>query len=121
MCVDVLCHHELISVNKEFARVENGVYRNLEDTGSFLVKIPVCGTPYNNSKQGNVSFVHMCARLGSSVMPSNLKSKKQPDADHRANSFLIKFIVKIHSHLKKLEIGTPPHRTYSGLKLVDFR
>lgn len=54
-------------------------------------------------------------------MPSNLKSKKQPDAGHRVNRFLIKFIVKIHSYLKKLEIGTLPHRTYSGLKLVDFR
>lgn len=59
MCVDILCH-KLISLDKDFAHVENGVYRNLEDTGNFLVKIPVCGALYNSSKQGNVSFVHMC-------------------------------------------------------------
>lgn len=66
-------------------------------------------------------YICVCARLGSSVIPSNLKSKKQPDADHKVNRFLIKFVVKIHSYLKKLEIGTLPHRTYFGLKLVDFR
>lgn len=54
----------------------------------------------------------MHVRLDSSVMPSSLKTKKQPDAKHGVDRFLIKSIGKICSYLKELEVL--PHRTYPG-------